>query len=230
MAHNFFVIEGLDGSGKSTQLKLLKERLTKNNIKFKSIHFPSFEEGYYGQIIAEYLRGDFGNLEQIHPKLVALMFAGDRKEHGEKIIKWIANDYLVIADRYVNSNIAFQCAKCKEIEEKRLLHEWILEFEYNFNKIPKPTLSIFLDVPLDLVKKSITNNRSGDERKYLNGKRDIHEDSISLQEKVRIEYLKLVKEQEDFHLIECYDKDQVYLSQMEIHKKVLKKILTKIFK
>ena len=177
----FLVIEGLDGSGKSTQIKYLKSYLTQKNIKFKDIHFPSLNKGYYGQIIGEYLRGELGTIDEVHPKLVALIFAGDRKENSEKISSWLAEGYIVIADRYVYSNVAFQCAKCFENKEKKLLKEWILNYEFKFNNIPVPTVSIFLDVPFESVKESITKHRVGLDRKYLNGKKDIHEENIILQ-------------------------------------------------
>ena len=111
MQGKFFVIEGLDGCGKSTQLELLKNLCDQQGVAYKYIHFPMLNQGVYGTLIAEFLRGEFGTLEQVHPKLVALLFAGDRMEHINTIKEWLAEGYCVLADRYVYSNIAFQCAK-----------------------------------------------------------------------------------------------------------------------
>ncbi len=220
----FFVIEGLDGSGKSTQLKLLRKYLDKHNKKYRDIHFPKLNEGYYGKLVAEFLRGEFGGLNEVHPKLVALIYAGDRLEHVGTIKEWLDQGYIIIADRYVNSNIAFQCAKCKDPVEKEALRNWILEFEFEFHKLPKPTCSLFLDVPFKAVKKSLTNTREGDDRNYLDGKKDIHESSLDFQESVRQEYLTLIDLQNDFHKIKCYDQDGAFLSPEQIHKEIKKKL------
>ena len=104
----FLVIEGLDGSGKSTQVDLLCKYLESGNIRYKYLHFPRLETGVYGKLIARFLRGEMGNIDQVDPYLVALIFAGDRLDAKEMVSSWIENDYLVIIDRYVYSNR--QCA------------------------------------------------------------------------------------------------------------------------
>ena len=221
---NFIVIEGLDGSGKSTQLKLIREYLEKHDRQFKDIHFPKMNEGYYGKLVAEFLRGEFGSIEQVDPKIVALLFAGDRKEHIHEVNQWLKDGFVVIADRYVNSNIAFQCAKMKDRAAKDRLKAWILDFEYGYHQLPRPSVSMFLDVPLESIKRSLATERKGEDRDYLNGKRDIHEDSLQLQVKVRQEYLTMVEEQEDFHLIKCYDDKGNYLPPLAIHEEVRTKL------
>lgn len=221
---NFYVIEGLDGSGKSTQLRLLREFFQKKGIKFRDIHFPRMNQGYYGALTAEFLRGEFGAINEVHPKLVALIYAGDRKEHIHQIQNWLDEGCVVVADRYVNSNIVFQCAKLKTAAEKAELRDWIMEFEYDYHQLPKATLSLFLDVPFDAVEKSLTNVREGEDRAYLKGKKDIHESSLSFQEKVRREYLDLVKIQKDFVRVKCYDEEGQFLSPEQIHKKILQQL------
>lgn len=218
--NNFIVIEGLDGSGKSTQLKLITAHLQDVGIPYQHIHFPVMNEGYYGQLTAEFLRGDLGSLNEVHPKIAALIFAGNRQEQMHRINDWLATGHVVIADRYVNSNIAFQCAKLEGQAAKNTLKQWILEFEYAFNQLPRPAFSLFLDVPFASIKQSLTNPRKGDDRAYLEGKSDIHEDSLDLQEKVRQEYLQMVEEQDDFHLIKCHDEMGSYLPPEQIHKAI----------
>jgi len=95
----FIVIEGLDGSGKSTQMRLLKDYLKKKSIAYKYLHFPRLEEGIYGKLVARFLRGEMGPIDQVDPYLVALIFAGDRREAASQIRKWLDKGYLVIVDR-----------------------------------------------------------------------------------------------------------------------------------
>ncbi len=218
---SFFVIEGLDGSGKSTQLELLRQYLRKHKQPFQDIHFPKLNQGYFGNMIAQYLRGEFGGLNEVHPQLVALLFAADRHEHAQTLKNWLNDGQILIADRYVNSNIAFQCAKLMDEAEKTALKEWILNIEYNYYKIPRPKVSLYLDVPFKAVEKSLTKEREGADRDYLNGKKDIHEADLSFQEKVRREYLKMVENQEDFHLIKCTDDRGEFLPPDKIHHKIL---------
>lgn len=205
---SFIVIEGLDGSGKSTQLKLLKEYLNSQNIKYKYLHFPRTESGIFGDLVARFLRGDLGKIDQVDPYLVGLIYAGDRENAKKDINTWIKNGYLVIIDRYVYSNMAFQGAKIDDPEKKQELRNWLIELEYNYYGIPKPDLSIFLDVPFSFTTNSLKNQREGEDRDYLNGKQDIHEADLSFQEKVRQEYLTLVKSDELFQVIKCYDENK----------------------
>lgn len=217
----FYVIEGLDGSGKSTQLELLRQYLTKANQSYEDIHFPKLNQGRFGDMIAQFLRGEFGGLNEVHPQLVALLFAADRHEHSGTLENWLNDGKVLIADRYVNSNIAFQCAKLEHEEEKKTLRKWILDIEYNYYKIPKPDFSLYLDVPFEAVKRSLTNQRDGDDRDYLKGKEDIHEADLSFQEKVRQEYLTMVEEQEDFFMIKCADENGNFMPPEEIHHQIL---------
>lgn len=221
MKGKLIVIEGLDGSGKSTQIDLLNEYYNNQGIETKYIHFPMLNKGVNGTLIAEFLRGEFGTLENVHPKLVALLFANDRKEHVNLINNWLEEGYVVLADRYVNSNIAFQGAKLKDENEKVNLKNWILDYEYNYNQLPVPFVSIFLNVPLSSVKNSLENIRDGEDRAYLNGKEDIHENDFSFQEKVYLEYKNMVAEQEKFFEINCKDESGNFLDKKLINQLII---------
>jgi dTMP kinase len=218
---SFIVIEGLDGSGKSTQLKLLKEYLSKNNISYKYLHFPRTEEGVFGDLVARFLRGDLGDNDAVNPYLVGLIYAGDRGDAKTEINKWIESGDLVIIDRYIYSNMAFQGAKLKEYEEKLKLREWLINLEYRHYNIPKPDISFFLDVPFSFTTNSLTKEREGEDRDYLNGKKDIHEADLNFQESVRQEYLDLIKTDTDFKLIECFDKKGEMLLPDDIFNKLI---------
>ncbi len=218
----FLVIEGLDGSGKSTQLKLLREHLEKNAVPYKYLHFPRLEEGVYGDLIARFLRGEMGANELVDPYLVALIFAGDRADAASQIRQWMDEGKLVIVDRYVYSNIAFQCAKLAGRNEKLRLRDWILEFEFGYNKLPRPDLNLYLNVPFEFTRKQLKLAREGDDRSYLKGERDIHEENLDFQERVRQVYLSLQEHVNDLEIIDCIDADGGMLPADNISKLIIK--------
>ena len=133
-------------------------------------------------MIAGFLRGDFGAIDQVHPQVVAYLFAEDRRDAAPLIREKLAAGHCVILDRYVYSNIAFQCSKMSDDESAERLRDWIFDTEYNIYDIPKPDLNLFLDVPISFVDDKLHHSREGDDdRDYLNGKADIHEASIEFQ-------------------------------------------------
>ena len=227
----FIVIEGLDGCGKSTQTKMLIEHLEKEGQKCKFIHFPILEQGVYGKLIAKFLRGELNTQEKVidcaynvHPKLVALMYACERKEHAHIIEGWLNEGYIVIADRYICSNVAYQCAKFSYEREKRELRDWILELEFGVNNLPRPDKMLFLDLPRKYIVNKMLNERTGADRDYLNGEKDIHEVDDTFQSRVYDEYMKLVDSIDGFVAVRCYD-DSGISSIEEIHKLIYKEVL-----
>ncbi|NMB50929.1 MAG: thymidylate kinase, partial [Bacteroidales bacterium] len=99
------VIEGIDGSGKSTQIKLLKDYLTQRGYRCEFLHFPQTDAPFFGELISRFLRGEFGTLDKVDPWLVAMLYAGDRKDASNLIRGWLENGNLVLLDRYTYSNI-----------------------------------------------------------------------------------------------------------------------------
>ena len=158
------VLEGLDGAGKSTQVKRLKEYLTERCGALEYIHFPRYEAPVYGDLIGRFLKGEFGSIEAVHPQLVALLFAEDRHRAAPLLREALDAGKVVLLDRYVYSNIAYQCAKLPQGPERLRLRNWIFETEYGDFNLPEPDLNLFLDVPIDFVEQSLAANRSGDDR------------------------------------------------------------------
>lgn len=224
MKGKIITLEGLDGAGKSTQIDLLIQYMTNQKIAHKFIHFPMLNKGHYGNLIVQFLRGEFGQVDQVHPQLVALLFAEDRNEHKMLLEEWLHEGYVILMDRYVHSNIAFQCAKTFGQTQKQELKTWILNFEFGHNRLPKPDLSMFLHVPFEQIKKSLQVDRTGEDRAYLKGAVDIHEDSIDLQENVYNEYLKMIQADDQLVEIVCFDDNNQWLAVDAIHQRMIAKI------
>jgi len=202
-----FVIEGVDGSGKSTQLKLLKDVFAGKGYKCGYLHFPRTDAPFFGELIARFLRGEFGSLKEVDPYLVAMLYAGDRKDASALIRNWLDNKRIVLLDRYTYSNIAYQCAKLNDHKSQEKLMKWILSLEFEHFAIPRPDLNIFLDVPFSFTQMKLSSSRYGNDRDYLNGNRDIHEESLDFQKKVRDVYLRVARMDDRLVIVNCCNKN-----------------------
>lgn len=221
---SLFVIEGLDGAGKSTQIKLLQEFFINRGFECEYLHFPRTEEPFWGELIARFLRGEFGSLEEVDPYVVALLYAGDRKDAAVKIGNWLSAGKIVILDRYTYSNIAYQCAKIKDLAGRSKLMDWILKLEFEHFSIPKPDLNIFLDVPFSFTAKKLTDSRTGQDRDYLNGNNDIHESSLTFQENVREMYLHISGIDQRLTVVNCNSDKNEMLDAGSIYKLIINRL------
>lgn len=217
----FIVLEGLDGAGKSTQIAMLREMFRGMGIESEYLHFPRFDAPVYGELIARFLRGDLGTVEGVNPYLVALLYAGDRADAARQIEGWLKQGRVVIVDRYVYSNIGYQCAKLSTPEEREALREWILRTEFEEFRIPRPDLSLFLDVPFSFTRKKLTEVRSGDDRAYLQGGKDIHEASLELQQRVREVYLEAAAVGSDIEVVDCSVEGDMMASPEVIYERIM---------
>jgi dTMP kinase len=217
-----FVVEGVDGAGKSTQIKLLRDFFINRGFKCEYMHFPRTEEPYFGELIARFLRGEFGSLNDVDPYLVAMLYAGDRKDASEIIKKWLDEGKVVLLDRYTYSNIAYQCAKLHDRTAQEELMHWILKLEFDHFSIPRPDLNIFLDVPFEFTEQKLLNIRTGTDRAYLNGTRDIHEENLNFQKKVRDIYLHVSENDKRLAMVDCSMSDGVMLPPEKIFELILK--------
>ncbi len=182
------VLEGLDGAGKSTQVRKLRTYLETVCGQVEYIHFPRYDAPVYGDLISRFLRGDFGDNDAVHPQLVALLFAEDRHQAVPYMKQALAAGKVILLDRYVYSNIAYQCAKLHDGEERESLRHWILDTEFGNFGLPVPDINIFLDVPIGFVEQKLSSVRTGQDRAYLEGDKDIHEADIRFQTRVRDMY------------------------------------------
>lgn len=217
-----FVVEGIDGAGKSTQIKLLKEFFESKGFRCEYLHFPRIDAPFFGELIGRFLRGEFGSLNKVNPWLVAMLYAGDRKDASEMIRSWLQNGYIVLLDRYTYSNIAYQCAKLNDPAEQESLMKWILDLEFRHFAIPLPDLNIFLDVPASFTREKLSASRTGEDRNYLNGIKDIHEGSLEFQGKVREMYLKVSEADDHLCVVNCSDPKGEMLPVKNIFELIIK--------
>ena len=165
----FIVIEGIDGSGKGSQAELLRDRLKKEGHAVDKITFPNYKGNFFGKEIGDYLNGSFG--ADVHPKLASLLYALDRYESLSSIKGILNNGESLISDRYVSSNIAHQSIKLPP-EERDSFIKWLHKVEFEILGLPKPDLTIFLDLTPDIAYELIAKKAKRD---YTDKVRDIHE-------------------------------------------------------
>ena len=167
------VIEGTDGSGKSTQFRLLTERLEKEGRTFKQLEFPQYNEPS-SALIKMYLGGEFGsNPSDVNGYAASVFFSVDRYASYKKFWgQWYEDGGLVLSARYTTSNAVHQASK--EPEEKQLdFLGWLYDFEYGKMGLPKPDLVIYLDVPTDFTEKMMRSREAA-----TNTHADIHEQDL----------------------------------------------------
>jgi dTMP kinase len=216
------VLEGCDSSGKSTQLQLIKNYFQEKKYVYEYLHFPIYGHNEASKLIAAYLRGEYGNINDVNPLFVANMYAMDRFLYLPELQKKINTNDVVILDRYVFSNMAFQAAKFDNDTQSKIMIDWIANFEFKFLELPYPNLTFFLDVPLEIIETRLNENRGGEDRNYLNGKKDIHESDMEFQKRVRENYLKL-KSFKNYHIIKTDDMNPQEI--FEKYKNILEIIL-----
>lgn len=193
-------IEGIDGSGKNTQTQLLVNNLREKNFLVETISFPQYQSNFFGKEVANYLNGQFGGLNQIHPKLASMIYAGDRFESKENILSLLDKNDFLICDRYTPSNIAHQAAKFSDDKEKTDFILWLSKLEYEIYGLPKPTANIFLNVPPYFSDKLVELK---EKRTYTDKKKDLHEENKDYLHKVYEQFLQLAKTETNWHIVEC---------------------------
>jgi dTMP kinase len=222
----FIVLEGTDGSGKTTQLKKLLKRLKEKKIKYQVFDFPQYKKpsSYF---VKQYLLGKYGNLKEVSPYQASLFYSLDRFEASFKIRKALKEGKVVLANRYFASNLGHQGAKIKNQKERKEFFKWIYNLEFKILNLPKPDLNIFLHVPAEIGYQLILKKKKRD---YLkNKKRDIHEKDLNYLKKTEKTYLEAIKFfPKDFKVIECISKKEL-LGVKEISEKIWQ-IIVKYFK
>jgi dTMP kinase len=193
------VFEGIDGSGKRTQLDLLLQGLKSRHIPVFWISFPNYESTF-GRMVARYLNGDFGSLDAVDPHLSAALYAGDRFEAKPRIAEKLACGCTVLADRYVPSNLAHQGARVLAKDRNDFLR-WLRHVEYEVYGLPPEDLVIYLRLPAARAHELIAQKPA---RGYTGLRRDLHEADVRHLETAAAVYDQLSKGPR-WHVVECLD-------------------------
>ncbi len=192
------VIEGIDGSGKGTQAQQLTERLTATGRRVQLLSFPRYRETLFGHAIGDFLNGRFGQLDQVHPFLASVLYAADRFESKQVLTDALQQSDVVVCDRYVPSNLAHQGAKLDGSARDELL-QTIERIEFDIFSLPRPSLVVLLDVPVEIAQRNIAAKKP---RSYTDKAADLQEADAAYLQRVRDVYLQLASSNTSWQRVE----------------------------
>lgn len=209
----FIVIDGIDGSGKTTQIELLKKALASKGVPLQAISFPRYGDNKYTDQIEKYLRGE----ESFDPYTISKAYAADRLLAKPQIEAWLKQGKLVVANRYVSASKAHLGAKLPEGEDK-VFFKWLDQLEYKRNALPKEDLTILLSV----------DPKTGQQNALKAKKKDINEHDLKHLEEAAEIYLELSKSEPNWVVVECMANGKMK-SPEQIHKEILDILQRKFF-
>jgi dTMP kinase len=196
-------IEGIDGSGKRTQLELLEKALTASGRSVFSTSFPQYDS-WFGRMVGQFLNGELGPLESVDPHFTALLYAGDRFEARPRIEAALRGDKIVLADRYVGSNLAHQTARMPANSRGEFI-SWLEHLEYEIYGLPREDLVLYLRVP-PIEGQMLVARKAA--RSYTTAKRDLLEASLAHLENAA-EMYDFLSRRTNWATIQCFDSGQL---------------------
>ncbi len=202
------VIEGIDGSGKTTQIDLLAKALAEKKIPYEVISFPRYGDNIYADLVTRYLEGEFGSINEVNPYLISLAFAGDRFLAKPEIESWLNEGKIVLANRYISANKAHMGAHLLE-EKREEFFSWLDSLEYQTHKMPREDLTILLSIDPEVGQKNVASRLL-----------DLHEENLKHLEEANKIYLELSKKESNWHVVDCM-KDGEMKSPEEIQQELL---------
>ncbi|MDD5769975.1 MAG: deoxynucleoside kinase [Candidatus Gracilibacteria bacterium] len=216
----FIVIDGIDGSGKATQVEIIKNHLTSLGKKVKVLDYPRYGEKS-AFMVEKYLNGEYG--KDISAKLASIFYAIDRYDSSFELRQNFKNYDFIISNRYVSANMIHQAGKIADKKQTKDFLDWLYDLEYNIFGIPKPDKVIFLNVTPEVSQKLVLKKQ---EREYLKGgkKMDIHEEDLNHLQNARGKAMEIVDMYDDWVKIDCVSNGEI-LPIEEITKKILSEML-----
>ncbi len=215
------VVEGTDGSGKNTQVNLLRENLEKKYEKVRNISFPYYDSPSSG-LIKMYLEGEFGtDAMAVSPYVASTFYAADRyAAYKTDFGEFYRQGGILIADRYVSSNMLHQASKIDNFEERKKFLDWLYDLEYHIYQIPEPDQVFFLNMPLEYSSQLLSHRA----KKFDTTKDDIHESNQAYMKKSYQTACELCKEcgWEEIHCVKNGAIRTIEDIQQELENKVEK--------
>lgn len=212
------VIDGTDGSGKETQMKILEDNLKNRNIDFRKVNFPNYDSPS-SSLVKMYLSGEFGkDAKEISPYIASTFYAVDRYATFKKELEeYYINGGLILADRYATANMVHQSGKIKDKEERKKFLNWLWDLEFNIYKIPVPDRIFFLNMPVEYSLKLMENRKN---KFNKNAAKDIHESDKTHLEDSYMAACELAKDYK-WNEIQCI-KNEAIRTREEIGEEIFK--------
>ncbi|HKF53437.1 MAG TPA: hypothetical protein VKB26_14070 [Candidatus Acidoferrales bacterium] len=220
------VLEGIDGSGKHTQLEMLARAMRERGVAHTTIDFPRYD-GFFGRMVARYLNGEFGTLAQVDAHFSALLFAGDRLENKKQLEDFLGDGKLVLADRYIASNLAHQGARVPARKSREFLR-WLERLEYEIYGLPREELVIYLRLPAVRAQELVGKKNR---RSYTRRRRDLQEANLKhLQGATRI--FERLARQRNWATVDCIEgqsRTSELLQPGAIHREIMAILQSRVF-
>lgn len=215
----FIVLEGNDGSGKATQTELLLQRLRAEGHQAEKVDFPKYDGNVFGALIGECLAGKRGDFAALDPKIASSLYALDRFESSARIRALLEDGVIVVADRYAGANQIHQGGKIEDPTEREAFLLWLEQVEFGILNIPRPDVTLYLRVPLEVSLKLLTEKRKAKNQTLADGERDVVEEDRDYLRRSNLTANWLLGREAGWRAIECMEGEEL-CSREVIHEAV----------
>ena len=214
------VIEGGDGSGKTTQFNLLKDKLIKDGHSVETVDFPQYGKPS-AVMVEKYLNGDFGTAKEVGAYRASIFYAADRYEASFRMKKWLEEGKIILANRYATSNMVHQSGKIKDTLERDKFLKWLDELEFGIFDIPRPDLVFFMNISADISQALALQKDARHDN--IKSKNDIHENDLT-HLKDALEAGNYVAQKYNWEIINCDNVSGAMRAIEDIHNEVCQRV------